>query len=207
VTGTEDARALMYDFAGFPRELYGLDYRAPGSPALAARIRELTGAAAAPERPWDHGVWVPLLHMFPAADIPVVQVALPLRGGASAWRALGAALAPLRDDGVLILGSGGAVHNLGRMDWDDSSAGGADSWALGFDHWVSHALREGRVDDVERALERGPHARLAHPTPEHFAPLVVAVGAAWAAGGAPRVSFPVTGFEYGNLGMRSVQLA
>jgi 4,5-DOPA dioxygenase extradiol len=206
VTGAEDTRPLMYDFAGFPRELYSVTYPAPGSPALAARVRDLTAASAAPERAWDHGVWAPLVHMFPDAAIPVVQVALPLRGGAAAWRALGVALAPLRSEGVLVLGSGGVVHNLGRMAWDESSAGGADSWALGFDHWLSHALREGRHDDVVHALERGPYARLAHPTADHFAPLAVVVGAAWADGAAPRVAFPVTGFEYGNLGMRSVQL-
>jgi 4,5-DOPA dioxygenase extradiol len=206
MTGTEQRRGLMYDFSGFQRELYHVEYPAPGAPDVAARIRALTGASAAPERPWDHGVWVPLLHMFPAADIPVVQLALPLRGGVDGWRALGAALAPLCDDDVLIIGSGGAVHNLGQLAWDDSTSGAADTWALGFDHWLMLALRDGRVDDVVHALDRGPHARLAHPTSDHFAPLVVAVGAAWARRRPVGVSFPVTGFEYGNLSMRSVQL-
>jgi 4,5-DOPA dioxygenase extradiol len=207
MTGTERTRPLMYDFSGFPRELYRIEYSAPGSPEIAARVRRLTGASTAPERPLDHGVWVPLLHMFPAADIPVVQLALPLRGGVDTWRALGAALAPLREEGVLILGSGGAIHNLGQLAWDDSSSGVADTWALGFDHWLMLALREGRIDDVVHALDRGPHAKLAHPTADHFAPLVVTAGAAWANRAPTAVTFPVSGFEYGNLGMRSVQFS
>ena len=114
-TGVEATAPLMYDFGGFPDELYRIRYAAPGWPELAARVRELTGATAEDDRPLDHGVWVPLMKMYPQADVPIVQVALPLRSGPAGWLALGRALAPLRKDGVAIVGSGGAVHNLRRL--------------------------------------------------------------------------------------------
>jgi 4,5-DOPA dioxygenase extradiol len=204
-TGVEATAPLLYDFSGFPRALEAIEYRAPSDPALAARVRALAGGTAAPDQPWDHGVWVPLLHMFPAADVPVVQVSLPLRTGPESWLALGRALAPLRDEGVLVLGSGGIVHNLGRLAWRGD--GETEAWASDFDAWITRALDDGRVDDVAHAVARAPTGRAAHPSYEHFAPLVVAAGAA-SAGGALRVArYPLVGFDYANLGMRCVEFA
>jgi 4,5-DOPA dioxygenase extradiol len=203
-TGVEATAPLMYDFSGFPRALEEIQYRAPGAPELAARVRALAGATAEPGRPWDHGVWVPLVHMFPAADVPVAQLSLPLRTGPDGWLALGRALAPLRDEGVLVLGSGGMVHNLARLAWH---GGATEAWAADFDAWIARALDDGRVDDVANAVARAPTGRVAHPSYEHFAPLVVAAGAA-SADGPLRVSrYPLAGFDLGNLAMRAVELA
>ncbi len=204
MTGVEATVPLMYDFSGFPRELSRVEYRAPGSPALAARVRELISGRADADRAWDHGVWVPLLHMFPSADLPVVEVALTMRVGPDGWLALGRALAPLRDEGVLILGSGGIVHNLGRIAWD---GGPAESWAIEFDAWITRALDDGRIDDVINAVARAPTGRLAHPTYDHFAPIAVAVAAASACGALGAVRYPLTGFDLGNLGMRAIEFA
>ena len=205
-TGIEETAPLLYDFAGFPRALHDVQYRAPGSPEVAARVRELLGARPEARRPWDHGVWVPLVHKFPDADIPVVQVSLTLRAGAAGWLALGRALAPLRDEGVLVLGSGGIVHNLGRLAWEGE--GETEAWAADFDAWITRALDDGRVDDVAEAVTRAPTGRVAHPTYDHFAPLVVAAGAASSDAAAPRVArYPLVGFEMGSLGMRAIELA
>jgi 4,5-DOPA dioxygenase extradiol len=205
-TGAEDTRELIYDFYGFPRELYALQYRAPGAPELAARVREvLSGhgieAGRDIHRGWDHGVWVPLLHLYPQADIPLLQLALPGEFPADQIYALGRALAPLRDHGVLILASGVLVHNLGTIDYREREP--TPPWALEFDGWCARCLEDGNhqaLMDVERV---SPGFRQAHPTPEHFTPILVAAGAA-SVDGAP-ASFPVEGFEYGSLSRRCVQ--
>jgi 4,5-DOPA dioxygenase extradiol len=204
-TGVEATAPLLYDFRGFPAELQDVTYRAPGSPEVAARVRALAAARAEPSRPWDHGVWVPLVHMFPDADIPIVQLSLTMRVGPAGWLALGRALAPLRDEGVLVLGSGGIVHNLGRLAWD--GGGAPEPWAIEFDAWITRALDDGRLDDVAEAVTRAPTGRLAHPTYDHFAPLVVAAGAASADGALRVARYPLVGFELGSLGMRAVELA
>ena len=204
-TGVEDTAPLLYDFSGFPAALHRIEYRAPGSAEVAARVRELCGARAEPRRPWDHGVWVPLLHMFPAADVPVVQVSLTMRVGPDGWLALGRALAPLRDEGVFVLGSGGIVHNLGRIAWEGGAA--PDAWAVDFDAWITDAIERGAIDDVAHAVERAPTGREAHPTYDHFAPLVVAAGAASADGALRVARYPLVGFEMGNLGMRAIEFS
>ncbi|NNM98305.1 MAG: dioxygenase [Candidatus Eremiobacteraeota bacterium] len=171
--------SLIYDYTGFPAHTYALRYDAPGSPALAQRVRDLlasAGIASASDerRGLDHGVFVPLKLIFPAADIPVV--ALSLQHGYDPQRhlAIGAALAPLRAEGVLILGSGMSYHNLGRI-FD-----GHDDGAAAFDAWLNAAalapadLRAAQFIDWERA----PHARDAHPEEDHLVPLFVAAGAA-----------------------------
>lgn len=205
-TGVEERAPLLYDFSGFPKPLYALEYPAPGHAALAAQVRELVGGTAQVDRPLDHGVWVPLLHMFPQADIPVVQVALPLRAGPAAWVALGRALAPLRDDGVLILGSGGAVHNLGRLAWSGGPSAPVEDWARAFDTWIGDTLDRGDLATLTR-IEDAPALALAHPTVEHLAPLLVAAGAA--ATGVELITprYPVNGWVMGSLSMRSVAWA
>jgi 4,5-DOPA dioxygenase extradiol len=206
-TGVEQRAPLRYDFGGFPDALRRIEYPAPADAALAADVRELIRGGAALDRPWDHGVWVPLLKMFPAADLPIVQVSLPLRSGPDGWLALGRALAPLRRDGVLILGSGGAVHNLGRLAWSQGPDAPVETWASGFDRWIADTLDRGDLAGLGRVLDDAPALALAHPTVEHLAPLLVAAGAAATGTDLPPPIYPVTGWVMGSLSMRSVQWA
>jgi len=202
-----DRPALIYDFSGFPPELTDVRYPAPGDPALAAdvskRLRD-AGLEAAEEarRGLDHGAWVPLVHAFPNADIPVVQVALPVPRTADDVVRMGSALAPLRDQGVLLIGSGGIVHNLRRVRFDDKAAPAAD-WAEAFDGWVRDRVQSLGVADLAAYRSRAPNAALAVPTTEHFDPVFFALGAA-AAGDQVRTLFE--GFHYGTLSMRSFSL-
>ena len=171
----------IHDFGGFPRALYALRYPAPGSPALAARAQQAlaaSGIAASLDehRGLDHGAWVPLLHMFPDADVPVVQVSIPFDTDEAKALALGRPLAPLAAEGVLIVGSGSLTHNLYefRMGDDVKEA----SYAREFSEWVRQAVVQGNVQRLAHALELAPHAARAHPTTEQFLPLLVAAGAA-----------------------------
>jgi 4,5-DOPA dioxygenase extradiol len=206
--GVTAARApeTIHDFYGFPAPLYRIAYPAPGDPALADRIvgrlnRAGFDAAADVARGRDHGTWSPLLHLWPLAEIPVVQVALPAALPADLAR-LGAALAPLRDEGVLLLASGGAVHNLGEIDFGDKD-GKARGWAAEFDAWVGARVAALDLPALVRWRAEAPHADRAHPTTEHFDPLLVAVGARLP-GDAPAVVHE--GFAYGTLSMRSFAL-
>jgi 4,5-DOPA dioxygenase extradiol len=205
-TGTEDTRDLVYDFYGFPPELYALQYRAPGSPNLAAEVRDRlesqgTEVGSERERGWDHGVWVPLLHLFPHAEIPVLQLSLPSRFAPHEIYALGGALADLRHRGVLIMASGVLVHNLRTIDYHEREP--TPKWAQDFDRWCARCLEDEdhqTLMDFERA---SPRFRQAHPTAEHFTPVLIAAGAA-SVDAAP-ATFPVTGFEYASLSRRCVQ--
>ena len=189
VTGSA-APALIYDFGGFADELYAVRYPCPGAPEIARRIVQLLpGAQLDPRRGLDHGAWTPLRLMYPAADVPVVQVSL-----AGDPRALGRALAPLRDEGVLLIGSGGAVHNLRRVNLSSEDAE-VEPWAREFDDWLAKA-----VDTLTVDLSKAPGARLAVPTPEHFEPLLVVLAAAQPGERAVPV---YQGFQYGTLSMRS----
>jgi len=192
--GTAAGGPLIHDYSGFPPELRRLEYPAPGAPELAERLAQQLGAQRAPDRRWDHGVWVPLLHMYPAADVPLVQISLPSQLPGAEILALGRALAPLREDGVMILGSGGMVHNLGALDW----SGGArpPAWALEFEAWARAVLVAGDFDQLADFQNAAPALDLAHPTLEHFLPLLVAAGAALPD---ETVKFPIAGFEYGSL--------
>ena len=174
---------LLFDYYGFPEHTYRLEYPAPGSPELAARVRALLASAgiAADEdaqRGFDHGVFVPFLLMFPDADIPVVQLSLRADLDADAHLAIGRALAPLRDEGVLIVGSGMSYHNLRRFwstDAEDVNA------AERFDAWLTAAVetRDADARDADlTAWDRAPGARTAHPRSEHLLPLMVVAGAA-----------------------------
>jgi 4,5-DOPA dioxygenase extradiol len=169
----------IHDFYGFPEPLYALRYDPPGAPALADRAAELLQAAGLapaidPARGLDHGAWVPLRSIYPAADVPVTQLAIQPRRDALWHFKLGEALAPLRRENVLILASGGAVHNLRDLARD---GGATPAWAQRFDDWLAEALAAG---DTEALLdwEHAPDARRAHPSEDHFLPIFVAMGAA-----------------------------
>jgi len=202
--GTTEARALMYDFSGFPDPLYQVRYPSPGAPALASRLEALLGPGVRrePTRALDHGVWVPLVHLFPNADVPVLQISMPTALGAKELFALGQKLAPLRDEGVLIFGSGNLTHNLRRLDW--RGAGGTPAWASDFDSWIADVLVRHDFDALVDYAKQAPALRENHPTEEHLQPLLVVAGAA--SHGVAPVSFPVQGFEFGSLSRRSVQL-
>ena len=201
--GTRSRRELMYDFSGFPAELYRVRYDAPAAADIAAELQALAPTLLrADERPWDHGVWVPLVHMYPAADVPVLQVSVPYRWSPRQLFALGQQLAPLRERGVLVLGSGGMVHNLGRLDFQ---GGTPPTWAIEFEGWARERLRTGDVDGLLAYREKAPDLQLAHPTDDHFLPLLVAAGAAAGAGTAAPASFPIEGFEYGSLSRLAVR--
>ncbi len=192
----------IHDFGGFPPELYALRYPAPGLPVLAQAIAKTINAAGLPVRiasdhGLDHGAWVPLLRMFPEADIPVVPISVDPRGDARAHIALGRALAPLRNDGVLVIGSGGFVHNLGDLDWHRPDAPLAP-WAAAFADWMRERLRANDPDALADWEERAPNARRAHPTVEHLMPLFVALGAA---GGAPTMRHLHQSHELGTLAL------
>jgi 4,5-DOPA dioxygenase extradiol len=194
---------LVYDFYGFPEEFYRTQYPAPGAPALAARVRALLGAGQTvddPKRGLDHGAYVPLVAMYPAADVPVLQVSLPTLEPRELL-ALGKALAPLRDEGVLIVGSGFLTHNLRRMSFDPNAP--TPQWAAEFDAWTADALARKDVDALMKYRETAPGVRESLPTHEHFVPVIVALGAALE--DAPAVTFPITGWAYGSGTKRSVQ--
>lgn len=170
----------IYDFYGFPKPMYQLKYPAPGAPQLAKRVKELLNNSGFnrvdedKKRGLDHGAWVPLMLMYPEADIPVCQLSVQSDLDGTYHYNLGKALAPLKDEGVLIMGSGSAVHNLGSL----NPRGGVAPWALEFDNWLKDALLDGRYEDVNHYEQKAPHAKKAHPCPDHFYPLHVAIGAA-----------------------------
>ena len=178
--GTAAQPETIHDFGGFDPALYRLSYPARGHAALARRTIERLNAAGWPaqsdeHRGLDHGAWVPLMHLFPAADVPVFQVSLPSRLDAERAWAFGQALAPLADEGVLIVGSGSLTHNLYEF---RSGHGQEAAYAAEFAAWVREAVEQGDHVRLLRTLDDAPQARRAHPTAEHFWPLLVAAGAA-----------------------------
>jgi 4,5-DOPA dioxygenase extradiol len=189
---------VIYDFGGFAPELYTLRYDAPGDPELAREIANLLGAELETERGWDHGLWVPLRHIRPRADIPIVEISLPAPSSGDEILRIGAALAPLRDRGIVVMGTGGIVHNLRRINLAGVDAP-AEGWARAFDGWVEERI-EARDYQSLADYESGPFARDAVPTSEHYEPLLIAAGAA--GDDPPRVI--VEAFHYGTLSMRSV---
>lgn len=170
---------LVYDFYGFPERYYRVRYPAPGAPWLARRVRELVGGTTAvaeePARGLDHGAYVPLTVMYPNADVPVLQISMPSLA-ASELLALGRALAPLRDEGVLIMGSGFMTHGLPFLR-DFRPDAPAPSWSSEFDAWAAETLARGDVDALVDYRRRAPGLPYAHPTVDHFVPLFVALGA------------------------------
>lgn len=200
--GATETVPLVYDFYGFPERYYQTQYRAPGAPALAARVRELLaarsiGVAQDPKRGLDHGAYVPLVAMYPDASVPVLQLSLPALDPRELFR-LGEALAPLRSEGVLVFGSGFLTHNM-RFAFQR----GVPAWASEFDAWAADALSRFDVDALLDFQTRAPAARIALPTWEHYAPLLVSLGAAHET---TPVTFPITGFWLGGaFTRRSVQ--
>jgi 4,5-DOPA dioxygenase extradiol len=171
----------IHDFFGFPQELYRLAYPAPGAPDLAARVSELLGTTAIathvhPTRGLDHGAWVPLLLMYPDADIPVTQLSVQPERGAEHHFRLGEVLRPLRDEGVLVLGSGGATHNLYEFGRHRPDAP-PPAWVTGFQEWLAQTIESGNTEAFLRYRERAPDAARNHPSEEHFLPIYVASGA------------------------------
>ncbi len=161
----------IHDFYGFPEELFAVEYPAPGAPWLAARVREVCRTHPVTlDQGWglDHGAWSVLCRMFPGADVPVVQLSLDRGKSPADHYAMGRELLPLRDEGVLVLGSGNIVHNLGRINW----AGGAYAWAKAFDGRVAAMIRSGKHEEILALLDGGPDVEAAAPTTEHFLPLL-----------------------------------
>ena len=176
---TTSTPETMHDFGGFPAELYTLTYPAPGAPDLAREAaRLLTAAGLKPEldeqRGLDHGAWVPLLYLLPQARTPVFQVSMPLSLTTADALQLGRALAPLREQGVLIIGSGSMTHNLGKFRGPSTTV--AD-YVLAFEAWVRQAVLANNLDAMVNYRSLAPDAQRAHPTDEHFLPLLVALGA------------------------------
>jgi 4,5-DOPA dioxygenase extradiol len=196
---------LVYDFYGFPEKYYQVKYPAPGAPDLGARVHDLLrqrGIAAAddPARGLDHGAYVPLVAMYPGADVPVLQISMPALDPRELFE-LGRALAPLRDEGVLVFGSGFLTHNMRY-----AFRRGIPGWAKEFDDWAADALTRFDVDALLDFRARAPAVREALPTWEHYAPVLVAAGAVGDV--RPVATFPVTGFWMdGAFTKRSVQLA
>jgi 4,5-DOPA dioxygenase extradiol len=198
---------LIYDFGGFPGALYELKYEAPGSPELATEVAaELRRAGFSAEldarRGWDHGVWVPMRLMFPGARIPIVEISLPMATPEQLYK-VGHALGGFRAKGVLVAGSGGIVHNLRMMNWREKNAP-VDSWAREFQNWVEERIERRELATLFDYERQAPHAALAVPTPEHFAPLFPVLGAA----GASAKLYPVfEGIEHANISMFTFALA
>lgn len=203
VSSTAPGTPLVYDFWGFPRRYYQVTYPAPVAPELALRVADLLPGQVHqdPDRGLDHGAYVPLKEMFPDADVPVLQLSLPTLDPRRLF-ALGRALAPLREEGTLIVGSGFTTHNLR---WFNPSAGpGATppTASVEFDHWAAEAVARKDVDAILDFERQAPAARVAHPRTEHWAPLFVALGAA--ASGDLASHSAIEGFWYG-LSKRSWQ--
>ncbi len=204
VMGTP-APQTWHDFGGFPPELYQLQYPAPGQPALAQEIVQLLEVAGIEagldnRRPFDHGTWVPLLHLYPEADVPVVQVALPAHWGPAQVFELGRALRGLREDGVLFMGTGSMTHNLGEF-----FGGGHEPapYVIEFSRWVEDKVTRGDLTSLLNYRELAPHATRAHPTDDHFLPLFFTLGTA---GNDARPDYISREVMYGMLAMDTFAL-
>lgn len=192
---------LIYDFYNFPERFYRLQYPSPGAPGVAQRIREVLAAAGIaytdePARGLDHGTYIPLMCMYPEADVPVLQISLPSQAPHELL-AVGQALAALRSEGVLVIGSGFLTHNLRALALRETPG-----WARDFDAWSADVIARRDIDALLDYRGRAPGVREALPTHEHFVPVIVAAGAA---GDSP-ATFPITGFWFGGaMTRRSVQ--
>jgi 4,5-DOPA dioxygenase extradiol len=197
--------ATIHDFGGFPRELFAVEYPAPGSAALAQRVRDLLAPVHVElDERWglDHGAWSVLVHVYPAADIPVVQLSIDETREASWHYEIAKQLAPLRDEGVLIMGSGNLVHNLHTYSWGNRALGAYD-WAQRFETSARARLAAHDFAPLVDYESLGRDAQLSAPTPDHYLPLVYVL-AQWRDG--DRVTFPVEGFDGGSISMLSVAI-
>lgn len=188
-----------HDFGGFPRALFEVQYPAPGNPELAAQVVSLLQANALPARidstrPFDHGVWVPLSLMYPQADIPIVQISLPTRGGPALQARVGKSLSGLRERGVLLIGSGSITHNLRELDWH-AGPESVQPWAQVFRDWMIDKLAANDEAALQDYRRQAPNAVRNHPSDEHLLPLYFARSA-----GGP-FSIAHQGFTLGALGM------
>jgi 4,5-DOPA dioxygenase extradiol len=200
--GAVDRNEIIHDFSGFPRALYELRYPAPGSPSVAARVSDLLRAAEFDcnidrRRGLDHGAWVPLLLMYPQADIPVLQLSVQPHLGPKHHLLVGRALAPLRKEGVLIIGSGSLTHDLSEFRGHGPNDPAPD-WVNGFADWFDCALTTGQTDDLLDYRRQAPFAIKNHPSEEHLVPLYAALGAA---GGNARAERLHASSTYGVLRM------
>lgn len=198
---------LLYDFRGFQEELYEMTYPCPGAPDLAVTVGKLLAqvgisAVLSPEMGFDHAVWIPLRIAFPRADIPVVQVTLPSPAGPETIMKMGKALSILRDQGVLLVGSGSVVHNVNQLQWSNKY-GKAAGWALEFHNWVKEKNEAGDLGALKHFKSQAPNAIKAHPTDEHIKPFFFALGARR---DADFVNTVYDGFQYGTLSMYSFLL-
>jgi 4,5-DOPA dioxygenase extradiol len=199
---TTVAPATVHDFGGFPDALYQLRYPARGAPEFAAEAADLLAGSgfsvrASPQRGLDHGAWVPLRFLWPKADIPVFQVSMPFDLDAQGAGRLGAALGPLRSRGVMILGSGSLTHNLGEFRPGSQQA---SAYVGEFRDWIRGVVERNDMESLLRYRKLAPHARRAHPTEEHFLPLLVAMSARHSG---DRVEILEGGIDYGILSMDS----
>jgi 4,5-DOPA dioxygenase extradiol len=204
VTAAPNPRTI-HDFGGFPRELYEVQYPAPGDPALASRVQELLAPVEVQrDERWglDHGTWSVLVHVYPDADVPVVQLSIDETQPPAFHYALGKRLAPLRDEGILIVGSGNIVHNLHAYAWG-RHPGQQFDWAVRFEQQARDFLSRGDHDPLIDYEELGRDALLSVPTPEHYLPLLYVAGAQ--DDGEP-VTFPVSGGDGGSISMLSVRI-
>lgn len=195
----------IHDFGGFPERLYRIQYPAPGAPAIAQRVRKLIRKPnIGPDegRGLDHGAWVVLKHMYPDADVPVLQMSIDYYKPPRFHYELGKQLAPLRKEGVLIIGSGNVVHNLGMLDYGDIDAK-LFGWAVDFDAKVKGCLDTKKHDELINYERWGEISKLAHPTPDHYYPLLYAIALQ---DEGERVSYPFEGFHYASLSMRAVKI-
>jgi len=200
------APRTIHDFGGFPPELYQVQYPAPGDPELAARVRKLLAPLPVRlDQSWglDHGTWSVLCHAYPRADIPVVQLSIDETQAPLFHYEIGKRLAPLRAEGILIVGSGNVVHNLHAYAWGQHAVAPYE-WALSFERRVRELLLSGETAplvDYENKL--GEDAMLAVPTPDHYLPLLYVVGSR---SGSEPVTFPVEGVDGGSISMLTVQI-
>ncbi|QXX73364.1 class III extradiol ring-cleavage dioxygenase [Methylovirgula sp. HY1] len=195
---------MIYDFTGFEDELYQVKYPALGAPGLAAVAADLLADAGfEPQevlgRGFDHGAWVPLMLMYPDADIPIVELSVQREGGAGHHIMVGRALAPLREHGILIVGSGSLTHGVDAITKSKLALGGpAPDWVSTFAEWVHEKAEAGAIDEIADWWGLAPNAKRNHPTPEHFLPLPLAMGAAGEGAKGRRLHHSV---QYGVLAM------
>jgi 4,5-DOPA dioxygenase extradiol len=204
VTAMEQPRTI-HDFGGFPDELYEIQYPAPGDPALASRLAAmLAPTQVGLDVAWglDHGTWSVLTHMFPAADIPVVQLSIDRRQPAAFHYDLAQRLSPLRDEGILILGSGNLVHNLHAYSWGDHS-GTAYPWALEFEARARELVARHEHGPLIAYETMGEAALQSVPTPDHYLPFLYAIALCR---GAEQLAYPVEGFDGGSISMLTMRI-
>lgn len=200
ITGTP----LIYDFGGFASRFYEIQYKSPGAPDLAKRITAMLGEPVSeqPNRGLDHGAYIPLMKMYPDANIPVLQMSIPSSNPEKLFE-IGKKLAPLRDEGVLIVGSGFLTHGLPFLkDWSIEAT--PPGWSIEFDLWAAEVLARGAIDELMDYKRLAPGMPYAHPTVEHFAPIFITLGAATIADAPPETA--IEGFWMG-LSKRSFQVA